>query len=174
MGPPLLRALIAEETKAAEAILGARFPDALYELVDVFRIRLDQLEARPDDEPWLLRAVVLEAEARVIGVTGFHGPPGGEWLRDFAPDGVEFGYTIFEGDRRRGYAAEASAALIAWATEEHGVRSYVLSMGPDNEASVGVARTLGFQMVGEWVHPERGRELVHRLTVDRPSSRSRA
>ena len=80
----------------------------------------------------------------MIGVTGFHGRPGGEWLRDFAPDGVEFGYTIFEGDRRRGYAAEASEALVAWASKEHEVRSHVLSIGPDNEASIGVARRLGF------------------------------
>ena len=89
----------------------------------------------PEDEPWLTRAVILEAEARVIGVTGFHGRPGGAGLRDHAPDGVEFGFTIFEGYRRRGYAAEAGEALIRWATQEHGVRSYLLSVGPTNDAS---------------------------------------
>jgi ribosomal-protein-alanine N-acetyltransferase len=165
MGPDLLRALIAGETASAEVLLGARFPDEIFELVDVFRIRLGQLEAAPADEPWLLRAIVLAAEARVIGVTGFHGRPGGVWLRDFAPDGVEFGYTIFEGDRQRGYAAEASEALVAWATQEHGVRSHVLSIAPANEASIGVARKVGFEEVGEWVHPDRGRELVYRRTT---------
>lgn len=165
LGPELLRALIAAEVATAEALLGAPIPDALFELIDVFRMRLGQLEAVPEDEPWLLRAIVLAAEARVIGVTGFHGRPGGEWLRDFAPDGVEFGYTIFEGDRRRGYAAEASEALVAWARQEHGVRSHVLSIAPDNAASIGVARKVGFAKVGEWVHPARGQEIVYRLTT---------
>ena len=165
MGPELLRTLIAGGKVRAKELLGARFPDEIFELVDVLRMRLGQLEVEPADEPWLLRAVVLVAEARVIGVTGFHGRPGGEWLRDFAPDGVEFGYTIFEGDRRRGYAVEASEALVGWATEEHGVRGYVLSIAPENDASIGVARRLGFEEVGEWLHPERGRELVYLRTT---------
>ena len=111
---------------------------------------------------WLSRAVVLASEQRAVGITGFHGPPGGAWLRDFAPDGVELGYTIFPGDRRRGYAAEAARALIAWAAQEHGVASFVLSIAPGNDASIRLAAKLGFAPVGEWVHPERGRELVYR------------
>ena len=102
------------------------------------------------------------SEQRAIGLTGFHGPPGGAWLRHFAPDGVEFGYTIFAGDRRRGYATEAGRALMAWAAREHGVASFVLSIAPSSEASLGVATKLGFAPVGEWIHPERGRELVYR------------
>ena len=102
----------------------------------------------------------------MIGVTGFHGRPGGAWLRDHAPDGVEFGFTIFEAYRRRGFAAEASEALIRWARKEHGVRSYVLSVGPTNDASAGVARKLGFQQAGEWVHPQRGREIVYLRTAE--------
>jgi RimJ/RimL family protein N-acetyltransferase len=96
----------------------------------------------------------------VIGIGGFHGPPGGAWLRDVAPGGVEFGYTIFARDRRRGYAAEAGAALVRWASEEHGVRRFVLSIGPENEPSAGIAAKLGFRRVGEWVHAERGLEHV--------------
>jgi len=126
----------------------------------VLRMRLRQLERAPEDEPWLTRAIVLASEARVIGVGGFHGPPDGAWLRDFAPGGVEFGYTIFAVDRRRGYAAEASAALVRWASERHGVRRFVLSIGPENAASAGLAAKLGFGKVGEWVHEERGLEHV--------------
>jgi len=138
-------------------------------LSDVFRMRLGQLEEVPEDEPWLIRAVVLKTEARVIGVTGFHGRPGGAWLRDHAPGGLEFGYTIFEGYRRRGYAAEAGEALIEWATETHGVQNFLLSMGPTNDASAGVARKLGFKKAGEWVHPQRGREIVCVRTTDKTS-----
>jgi RimJ/RimL family protein N-acetyltransferase len=41
---------------------------------------------------------------------------------------------------RRGYAAEAGKALIQWAAETHAVQSFLLSMGPTNHASIGVAR----------------------------------
>lgn len=160
MSPELLRASLADDLARAETLLGARLPAEWLELEPVFRLRLRQLEERPADEPWLTRAVVLVREARVIGVCGCHGPPGGAWLRDFAPDGVEFGYTIFSADRRRGYAAEAAGALVRWAGEEHGVRRFVLSIGPENLPSARLAAKLGFQRVGEWVHPERGLEHV--------------
>jgi RimJ/RimL family protein N-acetyltransferase len=166
LGPALLRALLTGETAAAEALLRARVPEAWPSgLSKVFRLRLGQLEAAPAEEPWLLRAVVLRSEARVIGVTGFHGRPGGAWLRDHAPDGVEFGYTIFESYRRQGYATEASEGLIRWATAEHAVRRYLLSIGPDNDASQRVARKLGFRQVGAWEHPQRGHELVYLLML---------
>lgn len=165
MGAILLRALLAGETAWAATLLGAQMPAEWSGLIDVFRMRLGQLDALPEAEPWLTRAVVLKSEARMVGVTGFHGPPGGAWLREYAPQGVEFGYTIFEGYRRKGYATEASEALIAWATDEHGVQNYVLSMAPGNDASVGVAKKLGFSKAGEWIHPERGREFVYLRTA---------
>jgi RimJ/RimL family protein N-acetyltransferase len=160
MGPAFLRASLDGDVATAQALLGARLPGDWQELAPVLRMRLSQLERAPDAEPWLTRAIVLAREARVVGVGGFHGPPGGAWLRDFAPGGVEFGYTIFAGDRRRGYAAEASAALVRWASEQHGVRRFVLSIGPDNVASAGLATKLGFRRVGEWLHEERGLEHV--------------
>lgn len=172
LGPALLRAILADDANAAQARLGAGMPEAWPGLADVFRLRLAQLEAAPADEPWLLRAVVLRSEARVIGVTGFHGRPGGAWLKDYAPEGVEFGYTIFEGYRRNGYATEAGEGLIRWATDEHRVRSYVLSIGPGNDASQRVARKLGFRQVGEWAHPERGRELVFLRALDAAPDRA--
>ena len=143
-------------------------PEAWPDLTEVFRMRLEQLESAPADEPWLLRAVVLRSEARVIGVTGFHGPPGGAWLEEHAPDGVEFGYTIFEGDRRQGFATEAGEGLVRWASDAHRVRRYVLSIGSGNDASQRVARKLGFRQVGEWEHPQRGRELVFLRTLEPP------
>lgn len=166
MGPAFLRASLAGDRARAEALLGARLPGDWAGLEPVLRMRLQQLEARPADEPWLTRAVVLAGEARVIGVCGCHGPPGGAWLRDVAPDGVEFGYTIFPADRRRGYAAEAADALVRWAHEEHGVRRFVLSIGPENAPSARLAAKLGFQRVSKWVHAERGLEHVWlRVTV---------
>jgi RimJ/RimL family protein N-acetyltransferase len=160
MGPAFLRASLDGDGAAAEALLGARLPPEWAELAPVLRMRLRQLEQAPGDEPWLTRAIVLAGEARVVGVGGFHGPPGGAWLREVAPGGVEFGYTIFAAHRRRGYAAEASAGLMRWASERHGVRRFVLSIAPDNAASAGLAAKLGFRRVAEWVHEERGLEHV--------------
>jgi RimJ/RimL family protein N-acetyltransferase len=166
LGRELLRASLAGDLPAAERKLGARLPADWLEMAEVFRMRLAQLEQEPELEPWLARAVVLEREGRAIGVAGFHGPPGGEWLRDHAPDGVEFGYTIFPADRRRGYAAEASRGLMRWAHEQHGVRRFVLSIGPKNHASAGLAASLGFRRAGEWLHEERGLEHVYLRVVD--------
>jgi RimJ/RimL family protein N-acetyltransferase len=165
LGPAFLRASLAGDTAAAEELLEARLPRAWDELAPVLRMRLRQLEEQPEHEPWLTRAVVLAGEARVIGVCGFHGPPGGAWLRPFAPGGVEFGYTIFPDDRRCGYAAEASEALVRWAREE-GVRRFVLSIGPDNLPSARLAAKLGFRRVGEWVHEVRGLEHVWLRVVE--------
>lgn len=160
MGPAFLRASLAGDGARAARLLGARLPTEWAELTPVLQMRLRQLEERPEDEPWLTRAVVLAGESRAIGVCGCHGPPGGAWLRDFAPGGVEFGYTIFPRDRRRGYATEAAAALVRWARDEHGVRRFLLSIGPTNQPSARLAARLGFRQAGEQTHPERGREHV--------------
>lgn len=166
LGAAFLRASLAGERTTAEAILGARLPAVWPQLADVLEMRLRQLGEAPDDAPWLTRAIVLTSQTRCIGVTGFHGRPGGAWLHDYTHEGVEFGYTIFdEADRRRGYASEAGAGLVRWASEQHGVRHFVLSMKPENQASRGVARKLAFHKVGEWVHEKRGLEHVYLRSV---------
>jgi RimJ/RimL family protein N-acetyltransferase len=156
----ILRALLARDYEEAGRLLGARVPAEMETLTDVFHVRLGQLEAAPEHEPWLTRAMVLAAERRVIGVAGFHGPPGGEWLEAYAPGAVEFGYTVFEAPRRRGYAAEAGAALIAWGRAQ-GADRFVLSIGPGNAVSMRLAERLGFERVGQWMHAERGLEYVY-------------
>jgi RimJ/RimL family protein N-acetyltransferase len=125
-------------------------------------MRLAQIERDPALAPWLTRLVVETGASRLVGVAGFHGPPGGEWLREFAPQGVELGYTVFEPWRRRGIAREACAALVSWAFAR-GVRELVLSIDPENEASAALARQLGFAQVGTWRHEVRGLEHVYRL-----------
>lgn len=162
MGPDFLRASLGSDRPRAEALIGASLPRDWPRLAHVLRLRLGQLAEHPDHEPWLTRAIVCRASRAMAGVSGFHGPPGGAWLADFAPGGVEFGYTVFEPFRRLGFASEASRALMEWARDEHGVRGFVLSMAPDNAASAGLARKLGFNRVGEWQHEERGLEHVYR------------
>ena len=160
LGPDVLRALIARDHAAAGTLLDAQVPAEMQALEPVFHVRLGQLQAAPAHEPWLTRAMVLAAERRVIGVAGFHGPPGGDWLADYAPGAVEFGYTVFEAYQRRGYAAEAGAALIEWG-RAHGADRFVLSIGPENAVSMRLALKLGFERAGQWVHEARGLEYVY-------------
>lgn len=166
LDPEFLRASLEGRRDEAERLLGARLPEPWPQLPDVLQMRLAQLELDPALAPWLTRAVVSKEDPRLAGVAGFHGPPGGEWLRDVAPDGVELGYTIFAADRRRGFAREACAALIDWAASARSVRAFVLSIGPENEASLALARQLGFAKVGDWTHETRGLEHVYRLRRD--------
>lgn len=136
----------------------------------VLEMRLGQVQANPEWEPWLTRLIELRSEQRVIGVAGFHGPPGGEWLSEFAPGGLEFGYTVYPPWRRQGFAFEASEALMSWATRSADVTSFVLSIDQKNEASSGLARRLGFSKVGIWQHEVRGVEDVFRFDVRRTAS----
>jgi len=143
---------------------GIVVPPEWFEMAAVLRLRLGQIEAAPEQAAWLTRRLVQADTRRVVGVAGFHGPPGGAWLRDVAPGGVELGYTVFPAARRRGYAAEAVEALVRWARDRHGVRDFVLSIAPANEPSARLAAKLGFARAGEWTHPERGVERVWRRT----------
>lgn len=166
LGPDLLRALLAGSTREAGERIDARMPDAWDEMLPVFRMRLAELERAPEDEAWLTRAIVLARERQVIGVTGFHGRPSRDPFGDDAPVAAQLGYSIFPPHRRCGYASEAAGALIAWALREHGVRDFVLSIAHGNAASRAVAARLGFQPAGEWTHPQRGVEQIHRLRAE--------
>jgi ribosomal-protein-alanine N-acetyltransferase len=175
MGVDFLRASLAGDRAEAERLIGLALPEDWPDLPEVLGMRLRQVTAHPSWEPWLTRVIEWRAERCVVGITGFHAPPGGDWLRDFCPGGVEFGYTVYAPWRRRGIALEASRALIDWATAQGGVAGFVLSMNAGNAASRAVARRLGFTRVGTWHHEARGEEEVHRLGgpgVNASSSRS--
>lgn len=170
MGPEFLRASLARDRQRAETLLGASLPDDWPDEPGLLEMRLGQLEASPAWEPWLTRAIELRSDRQVIGVTGFHGPPGGDWLSEFAPGGLEFGYTVYPLWRRQGFAFEASQALMSWAMRTVDVTAFALSIKPNNEASTGLARRLGFSKVGSWQHEVRGVEDVYRRDCRRGES----
>jgi RimJ/RimL family protein N-acetyltransferase len=130
-----LDAALAGDSGEASRLLDARVPDEWPDLRDTQTLFLERLRAEPALGPWSLRAIVLRVERRIVGQIGCHGPP--------TPDGVELAYTVFEPDRRRGYAREACRALIDWARREHGVERFVLSIAKENVASLALARSLG-------------------------------
>jgi len=160
MSAAFLEASLAGDRDAARAALGADLPEEWPDHAALLRLRLRQLRETPSLEPWLLRAIVLREQVRMIGHVGFHGPPGAGYLAAYAPGGVELGYTVFGAARGRGYATEAAAGLIDWAHARHGVTRFVLSIRPDNAASLAIARKLGFHRIGEQVDEEEGLEHV--------------
>ena len=166
--PAFLRAMLEHDLAGAGRILGAPLPDGLLDSTDVIALRLRQLEADPTFQPWSLRAMVLRERHVMIGHIGFHTAPGEEYLRLYAPGGVEFGFTVYPPFRRQGYAREASRALMCWAHQAHGVTRFVLSIRPDNTASQALAAGLGFVRIGSHIDEVDGLEdiLVHRLCDD--------
>jgi ribosomal-protein-alanine N-acetyltransferase len=122
-------------------------------------MRAQQLRLRPDDAPWLLRAILLrtpDGPLQAIGYLNFHAGPDETGM-------VEVGYTLLPAARGHGYAIEAVRAAFEWATQVHGVRRFRASVAPDNERSLNLIGKLGFHQTGEQWDEEDGLELVFEL-----------
>jgi RimJ/RimL family protein N-acetyltransferase len=166
--PEFLRAMLRHDLAEAERILGFPLPDGLLDSTDVMALRLEQLESNPSLQPWLLRALVLRERRVMVGHIGFHTAPGADYLQPYAPNGVEFGFTVYAPFLRQGYAREASKALMQWAHQVHGVTRFVVTIRPDNAPSQALAAGLGFVRIGSHIDEVDGLEdiLEHRLAND--------
>jgi RimJ/RimL family protein N-acetyltransferase len=159
MGPAILEALLADDYAAAEQLGGFHIPHDLIIRQSTLQMRLHQMQAKPESQPWLLRAIVLRQTQTMCGRIGFHSEPGPEDLRQVAADGVEIGYAVGERFRRHGYAKEATITLMRWAYEKHQQRAFILSIAPDNVASLALAHSLGFNEIGSHIDEADGIEL---------------
>ncbi|MDT0274990.1 GNAT family N-acetyltransferase [Blastococcus goldschmidtiae] len=120
----------------------------------VWSMRAEQVRTDPPSAAWIT-AVVWDPERRLaVGRAGFHGPPDDRGM-------VEVGYSIDPEHRRRGYARAAVRSLLDRAAREPGVRIVRASVGPANEPSLRLVRSLGFAVVGEQVDEQDGPEIVH-------------
>jgi len=162
--PLFLRAAAVRDLAATEQILGFSIDEELFDADDLFELRLQELEVDPNLQPWMLRAIVLREGRMMVGHIGFHTAPGAEYLRGFAPAGVEFGFTVFSQFRRKGYAREASLGMMRWALDSHGTNHFVLSIQPSNVASQNLALSLGFVRVGSQMDDVDGWEDVFART----------
>lgn len=167
MNRPILRASLAGDIAAASRLLGANLPANWPDCPSLLELRMQQMEVEPAYEPWSLRAVVLRSERAMVGHIGFHTAPGAEYLAPYCPGGVEFGFTVFEPYRRRGYAREASLALIEWAASVHNQQTFVVSIRPDNAASLSLAAQLGFVKIGHHIDEVDGWEDIFELRRQR-------
>ena len=159
MGPVFLEALLSDDYTRAAQIGRFHIPDDLMLSKSWLRMRLGQLRDKPGAQPWLVRAIVIRKSQTMCGHIGFHSEPGPEDLKDVAADGVEIGYSVGEGFRRQGYAKEAVFTLMKWALENHGQQCFILSIAPDNEASLAMAQSMGFKEIGSHIDEVDGVEL---------------
>lgn len=161
MTPAFLRASLKGDVHEAEQQLQVSLPaDWPGEHAAVLSLRLRQLDEEPALQPWLLRAMARRETGIMVGHIGFHTAPGADYLRPFSPGSVELGFTVFPSFRRQGYAREASVALMRWAVQVHDMKSFVMSIRPDNGPSQALAAQLGFVRVGSHVDEVDGLEDV--------------
>lgn len=160
LSPEFLKASINDDLQTASQLINLAIPSAWLAEKWLMEMRLIKLREDPTLEPWLLRAIGLCQTRIMIGFIGFHSLPGPDYLISYAPGSVEFGYTIFPEYRGKGYASEAAKALMDWATVEHAVTRFVVSISPANTPSLRIAQKFGFRKVGTFTDPEDGVEDV--------------
>jgi RimJ/RimL family protein N-acetyltransferase len=161
--PAFLAASLQGESTTAESLLGLSIPAEWFQEQTLMKLRLAQLQQNSTLQPWLLRAIALRHQPLMVGHIGFHTQPGAEYLRDLAPGGVEYGYTVFSAFRRQGFAREACGALMQWAYQEHQVTRFVVSIRPDNIPSRRLAERFGFKQIGSHMDEEDGPEDIYEL-----------
>ncbi len=160
MTPDSFSACLRHDMDSATRILGVSPHPELFRREDLLARRLAQCHEEPGYAPWTLRAIVLRESREMVGIIGFHTEPNPDYLAAIAPHALEFGYTVFTPNRRRGYAEEAARGLMNWAAGQPGVERFVLSISPDNGPSLALAHKLGFVHMTEWVDEVDGVEWV--------------
>jgi RimJ/RimL family protein N-acetyltransferase len=163
--PEVLRRTLARDRAAIESLLNLTVPESWYDCSRLVKMRLGQLEANPQLQPWLLRALAVRSTHEMAGYIGFHDAPTTPNLKPYCVRGVELGYEVFPTHQRRGYASEACQALMTWARKEHDVRDFFVSISPRNAPSLAMARKLNFRRVGSHIDEHDGPEDIFKLTM---------
>jgi RimJ/RimL family protein N-acetyltransferase len=124
--------------------VSAEWPPELYDR-DPIEYTIHRLEHAPHEADWWLYYFVLkqtDGAGIAIGCGGYKGPPSAEGT-------VEIGYSVVPEMRRRGFAAEAAAGLIAHAFARSTVRRVIAETLPSITPSIGVLEKCGFHFTGE-------------------------
>jgi [ribosomal protein S5]-alanine N-acetyltransferase len=150
--PEHLLALI-ESVEQFEVRSGLRAADGLRDFLvsdEVSPAWLAQLRASLAVDPWVHGFAVIDRESGgVIGTAGFKGPPDENGM-------VEIAYAIAPGHQGRGYATEATTALLAFAFGSGRVRLVRAHTLPGPNASTRVLTKCGFESIGEVFDPDDG------------------
>lgn len=155
---PLVHALVQQDWAAADHLAPFPVDASTFEGDEhVLALRSAQLTADPSEEPWLLHAAVLRETGQVVGKVGFHAPPD-------ADGAVEIGYRVTPSYRGQGLATEMAIGLMRWGAE-HGARSCIASVRPDNAPSLAIIDKLGFVRTGEQIDEIDGLEWIFTLDL---------
>ena len=124
----------------------------------LWRRRATQVVQTPDDLAWVTGVIVDDVSGQAVGAGGFHAAPTSDGM-------VEAGYRIDPDFRRRGYARSTLRTLIARAQADPAVVVLRLTIAPDNEPSLALARQFPFVKVGEQWDDEDGLEDIYEMPV---------
>ncbi len=140
------------------ASIPAEWPPEL--MADALSPTASRLEQDASLVGWLFWYVILRAEGRLIGTVGLKGPP---------EDGrCDVGYGILDRWQGRGYATEATGALIDWVLTDSRVDRIVAETLPGLGASIKVMEKLGFRFVSDSATGHEGEERVIQYELRRP------
>lgn len=165
-----LEASLNENLEKAESLIGLKLSPDWFDEKDIARIRLNNYRDDSEYVKWGLRAVGLRETKEMVGYIGFHTKPNPEYLREFAPNAIEFGYTVFSPNRRQGFAQEAVIGLMDWALKQYPFESFISSVSPLNIASTAMIKKLEFEKIGEYFDEVDGLEIVYALAVSKINS----
>jgi ribosomal-protein-alanine N-acetyltransferase len=95
---------------------------------------------------WGWFVLVRENQPRVIGAVGTKGPPASDGI-------VEVSYGIVRSEQQKGYATEATLALIERVCSDSRTRRIVAETFPHLVASIAVMKKCGLTLCGEGSEP---------------------
>jgi RimJ/RimL family protein N-acetyltransferase len=131
---------------ALGAAVPASWPPEFYD-ADAVRHTLHWLETHPGEGAWGFYYVIEAGEAPlVVGAGGYKGSPDDTGT-------VEIGYAVIVERRRRGYAREFVDGLLAHAFADPRVTRVIAHTLRHLDASIGVLRSAGFELVGPGCDP---------------------
>ena len=134
-----------DDRDRAERLLGAVLPSGwpdgeLSGLLAIYGPRIAEDPERLGWGPWLL---VARAAGSVVGSAGFMGK------RPEEGESIELGYGVHADYRSRGYATEATRALVDWAVSQRAVERVIAKCDPANAPSVRVLEKIGMTRCGK-------------------------
>jgi ribosomal-protein-alanine N-acetyltransferase len=146
--PGLLSAALAGAPALAAALRAEVPPTWPPEYLDddALRFTLARLAERPAHVGWWMHFLLTrDAPRTLIGSGGYKGPP--------ADGTAEVGYGIVSDRRRRGFASEATRALVTRAFADPDVRRVIAETLPELAGSIRVLEKCGFRLTGAGSEP---------------------
>lgn len=139
--PEDIEALIAQDLGRSAALTGFRFPPDNPNIGDL-AWHLRAIQADNQHLAWRIRVIVERSSNKVVGSINLKGPPN-------AAGEVEIGWGLIENARGKGYATEASAAVIRWTLHQPCVSTISATIPDDNYPSQRLAKRLGLTRTSE-------------------------